>query len=113
MNRRFHRWLDDHEIVKLFLMVAAVVAPSILLCLVGLFLFFRVATYRRLAFYRRWRHLGDVVGVIEISLSLPRVSAGMSRPRQRCDIGEASARLRLTLTPWRCVATRRERRDRR
>jgi len=39
MNRRFHRWLDDHEIVKLFLMVAGVVAPSILLCLIGLLLF--------------------------------------------------------------------------
>ena len=36
MNRRFHRWLDDHEIVKLFFMVAVVATPSILLCVVGL-----------------------------------------------------------------------------
>jgi hypothetical protein len=35
MNCRFHRWLDDHEIVKLFFMVAVVAAPSILLCVVG------------------------------------------------------------------------------
>ena len=39
MNRRFHRWLDDHEIVKFFSMVAVVAAPSLLLYLVGLFLF--------------------------------------------------------------------------
>src|SRR5215510_13520195 len=36
MNRRFHRWLDAHEIVRLFFMVALVAAPSILLCVVGL-----------------------------------------------------------------------------
>ena len=36
MNRRFHRWLDDHEIVKLFLMVALVAAPSFFLCVAGL-----------------------------------------------------------------------------
>ena len=36
MNRHFHLWLDNHEIVKLFLMVALVATPSILLCVVGL-----------------------------------------------------------------------------
>jgi len=39
MNRRFHRWLDDHEIVRFLLVVTVVAAPSLLLCLVGLFLF--------------------------------------------------------------------------
>jgi hypothetical protein len=38
MNRRFHRWLDDHEIVRLLLVVTVVAAPSLLLCLVGFFL---------------------------------------------------------------------------
>ena len=36
MNRRFHRWLDDHEILKLSLMVALIAVPSIFLCVVGL-----------------------------------------------------------------------------
>jgi hypothetical protein len=36
MNGRFHRWLDNHEIVRFFFMVALVAAPSILLCVVGL-----------------------------------------------------------------------------
>jgi hypothetical protein len=35
MNRRFHRWLDDHEIVKFLLVVTFFAAPSLLLCLVG------------------------------------------------------------------------------
>ena len=35
MNRRFHRWLDDHEIVRFFLIVTVVAAPSLLLCLVA------------------------------------------------------------------------------
>jgi hypothetical protein len=39
MNRRFHRWLDDHEIVRFLLVVTVVAARSLLLCLVGLFLF--------------------------------------------------------------------------
>jgi hypothetical protein len=39
MNRRFDRWLDDHEIVRFLLVVTVVAAPSLLLCLVGLFLF--------------------------------------------------------------------------
>jgi hypothetical protein len=39
MNRRFHRWLDDHEIVRFLLVVTVVAAPSLLLCMVGLFLF--------------------------------------------------------------------------
>jgi hypothetical protein len=43
MNRRFHRWLDDHEIVKLFFMVALVAAPSILLCVVGLLIAINLA----------------------------------------------------------------------
>ena len=35
MNRSFHRWLDDHEIVRFFLIVTVVAAPSLLLCLVA------------------------------------------------------------------------------
>jgi len=39
MNRRCHRWLDDHEIVRFLLVVTVVAAPLLLLRLVGLFLF--------------------------------------------------------------------------
>lgn len=75
MNRRLHRWLDDHEIVKFLLLVTFFAAPSLLLCLVG-FIRFAESPYRRLAVYRRRRRLVSVMGDLEISLSLPPLLRG-------------------------------------
>ena len=51
MNRRFHRWLDDHEIVKLFFMVTVVAAPSILLCVAGVLIAARLEIKYRIYGY--------------------------------------------------------------
>jgi hypothetical protein len=69
----------------------------------------------RLAVYRRRRYLGGDMGVLEISLSLPGVSAGMRRPPPalRRWARPALAKLRLTFDDLVREAARKQHRDRR